>query len=62
VDLDQIQAQVEDHGQHLPSLELGTDDLSQRVSGLENICSGLRENNSKLTAKVVDLGLPEATE
>ena len=44
------------------------------MSELENICSGLRESNSKLTAKVVDLegrsrrqnlrvlGLPEGTE
>ncbi|KAL0172946.1 hypothetical protein M9458_033257, partial [Cirrhinus mrigala] len=64
---DQVRSIVEDHGQRL-------EDLSQRVSELENVCSSLRENNSKLTTKMVDLegrnrrqnlrilGLAEATE
>ncbi len=71
---DQIQSVVEDHGQHLSSLELAAEDLSQRVGELENVCTGLSENNSKLTAKVIDLegrsrlqnlrilGLAESTE
>lgn len=56
---DQVCSTVNEHGQRLSSLELASEDLSQRVAKLENICSGLRESNSKLTAKVVDL---EATQ
>ena len=52
---DQVRFTVEDHGQRLASLELASDNLSQRVSELENKCSSLREDNSKLMAKVTDL-------
>ncbi len=52
---EQVRSVVDEHGQRLSSLELASDDLSQRVSELENVCSGLRESNTKLTAKVVDL-------
>lgn len=42
---DNIQSVTEDHGQRLSSLELPTDDLSQGVVDLENVCSGLKEDN-----------------
>lgn len=71
---DNIQSVIEDHGQRLSSMELATEDLSQRVADLENVCSGLKQDNSKLLAKVVYLesrsrrqnlrilGLAESTE
>lgn len=71
---DQVRETVEDHGQRLASLELATDDLSQRTDELEKLCSALRDSNAKLSAKVLDLenrsrrnnlrilGLPESTE
>ena len=52
---DQVRFTVDEHGQRLSSLELVTEDMSQRVSELENVCSGLRESNSKLAVKVIDL-------
>lgn len=52
---DQVCSTVDEHGQRLSSLELASEDLSQRVVELENVCSRLQESNSKLTAKVVDL-------
>lgn len=52
---DQVRSTVDEHGQRLSSLELAAEDLSQRVGELENVCSSLRESNSRLTAKVVDL-------
>ncbi|KAL0149605.1 hypothetical protein M9458_055132, partial [Cirrhinus mrigala] len=52
---DQVRSIVEDHGQRLGSLELVSEDLSQHVSELENVCSSLREN-------LRILGLAEATE
>lgn len=55
IKFDQVRSTVEDHSQRLVSLELASDDLGQRVSELENICSSLSENNSKLTSKVTDL-------
>lgn len=51
----QVWVTVEDHCQRLSSLELTSDDLSQCVSELENVCSTLRETNSKLMATVVDI-------
>lgn len=41
--LDNIQSVTEDHSQRLSSLELATDDLSQLVVDLENICCGHKE-------------------
>ncbi|KAI4809445.1 hypothetical protein KUCAC02_018325 [Chaenocephalus aceratus] len=52
---DQVRSAVEDHGQRLSSLELISDYLSQRINKLEDVCSSLRYNNSKLTAKVNEL-------
>lgn len=72
--LEQLGLTVDDHGQRLSSLELATEDLSQRVMDLENLSATLRSDNTKLMAKVVDLegrsrrqnirilGLPESTE
>lgn len=72
--LDQNKVFLDDHDQRISSLELATDDLSQRVVDLENICSSLRDENTKLKAKVIDLenrsrrqnvrilGLAESTE
>lgn len=52
---DNIHSVVEDHGQRLSSLELVADDLSRRVGELENVYSGLSENNSNLMTRVMDL-------
>lgn len=52
---DQVRSTVDEHGQRLWSLELAAEDMSQRVSQLENVCLSLRESNSKLAAKVIDL-------
>lgn len=72
--LDQTRLAVEENGQRVSSLELASEDLSQRVSDLEGICSTLREDNTKLKAKVTDLesrsrrqnlrilGIPESIE
>ncbi|CAL9701054.1 unnamed protein product [Knipowitschia caucasica] len=72
--LDQHKLVMDDHDQRISSLELSSDDMSQRVSDLENACCALREDNSKLKAKVLDLenrsrrqnirilGLTESTE
>lgn len=72
--LDQTRFAVEDHGQRVSSLELASEDLSQRVTDLEETINILREANAKLKAKVTDLegrsrrqnirilGVPELTE
>lgn len=72
--LDQMQLAVEDHGQRVSSIELVLEDLSQRVIDLEDSCSTLRDDNTRLKAKVADLesrsrrqnirilGLPESIE
>lgn len=52
---DKVRFTIEHHGQSLGTLKLALEDLSQCVSELENACSSLCENNSKLTAKVIDL-------
>lgn len=65
---------MDDHDQRISSLELASEDLSQRVLDLENISSSLRDENAKLKAKVINLenrsrrqnvhilGLAESTE
>uniref|UniRef100_A0A3P9GX20 L1 transposable element RRM domain-containing protein n=1 Tax=Oryzias latipes TaxID=8090 RepID=A0A3P9GX20_ORYLA len=72
--LDQTRLAVEDQGQHVSSLELASEDLSQRVTDLEESLNTLQEANAKLKAKVADLegrsrrqnirnlGVPESTE
>lgn len=44
----QVCSVVDEHGQRLSLLKFASDDLNQRVSELENVCSGLREGNTKL--------------
>lgn len=72
--LDQIRSMVEDHGERISSLETFSNNADQRLQDLESLCSSLREDNTKLAAKVSDLegrsrrqnirilGLPENTE
>lgn len=51
---DQVHFTVQDHSQRISSMEVVSDELSQCVSELENMCSSLREN-TKLIDKVTDL-------
>lgn len=72
--LDQTRFTVKDLGQRVSSLELAADDLSQRVTELENLYTALCEDSAMFNAKVTDLegwsrcqsirilGLPESTE
>lgn len=52
---DHMRLTVEGHGQRLSSLELASGDLSQRVLDLEGVCTALSANNTKLTAKLLNL-------
>lgn len=72
--LDQVRQAQEEQAERVSSLELATEDLSQRVADLESTCAALREDNNQLKNKVTDLesrsrrqnirvlGLPEDTE
>ncbi|CAI5638889.1 unnamed protein product [Oreochromis niloticus] len=72
--LDQVRQAQEEQAERVSSLELATEDLSQRVADLESMCAALREDNNQLKNKVTNLesrsrrqnirvlGLPEDTE
>lgn len=53
--LGQISLTVEDHGERISSLETFSNDTDQRLKDVESLCSSLREDNTKLAAKVSDL-------
>lgn len=72
--LDKINSTLENHAQCLSLVEEVTKKLDRRCKDLERVCSTLKEHNSKLTLKVMDLesrsrrqnlrilGLPETVE
>ncbi|XP_016117702.1 (E3-independent) E2 ubiquitin-conjugating enzyme-like [Sinocyclocheilus grahami] len=74
VQLDQIQATVTEHGSKIASLKTHANSQDERTHALETTCAMLKESNSKLLAKLVNLefrsrrnniriiGLPESIE
>ncbi len=72
--LDLINSKVEDHEQHVLSLESNANATSDRIVELEKTCAALASDNAKLKAKTMDLegrscrnnarivGLPESVE